>query len=406
MVTVPEPPHQRPAGVRETIASISSANISVGLVSFLFASTGPVALVIAAAAKGNLGETEIAAWLFGAFVLNSVFTIVFSAYFRQPLVFLFTMPGTVLVGQALTHMSFAEVVGAYLVTGVIVLGLGLARLVGRVMALVPMPIVMGMVSGVFLQFGLDWVRAFPEAFPVACSMTVAFFAIGAFPVVARMLPPMIVALVVGIAAAWGSGLLASVGPVPLTLELPHLVVPRWSWAAIAELSVPLAITVVAIQNAQGIAVLSAAGHRPPVDLVATVSGIGALITAMLGTVSTCLAGAVTGILVTGVEREKQYISAIVTGLLAMAFGVCAPVLARLSLAAPKPLIATLAGLAMLRILETAFISAFKGPYSFGALIAFLVTLSGIPIVNIGAPFWGLVFGVLASHLVDERRRPR
>ena len=49
-------------------------------------------------------------------------------------------------------------------------------------------------------------------------------------------------------------------------------------SAIAELSVPLAITVVAIQNAQGIAVLSAAGHRPPVDLVATVSGIGALIT--------------------------------------------------------------------------------------------------------------------------------
>jgi benzoate membrane transport protein len=108
--------------------------------------------------------------------------------------------------------------------------------------------------------------------------------------------------------------------------------------------------------------------------------------------------------VTGVERDKQYISAVVTGLLAMVFGICAPVLARLSLVAPKPLIATLAGLAMLKILEASFISAFKGQHSFGALIAFLITLAGVPILNIGAPFWG--FARARSNRERERHRDR
>ena len=60
-----------------------------------------------------------------------------------------------------------------------------------------------------------------------------------------------------------------------------------------------------------------------------------------------------------------------------------------------------AGLAMLKILQSAFDAAFKGPFQFGALISFLVTVAGIPILNVGAPFWGLVFGYLAARVFDE-----
>jgi benzoate membrane transport protein len=31
----------------------------------------------------------------------------------------------------------------------------------------------------------------------------------------------------------------------------------------------------------------------------------------------------------------------------------------------------------------------------------LVTLGGVPMFNIGAPFWGLVFGVAASLLIER-----
>ena len=64
-----------------------------------------------------------------------------------------------LVGPALTHLKWPEVVCAFLATGVLILLLGLTGWVKRVMAAIPMPIVMGMVAGVFLSFGLDLVHA-------------------------------------------------------------------------------------------------------------------------------------------------------------------------------------------------------------------------------------------------------
>ena len=62
---------------------------------------------------------------------------------------------------------------------------------------------------------------------------------------------------------------------------------------------------------------------------------------------------------------------------------------------------TLAGIALLKVLQGAFVSAFQGSFSLGALIAFMVTVSDLVLLNIGAPFWGLVFGCIAS-LVLER----
>ena len=71
------------------------------------------------------------------------------------------------------------------------------------------------------------------------------------------------------------------------------------------------------------------------------------------------------------------------------------------LATPPAFIATLAGLAMLRVLQSAFAVAFQGRFTLGALVTFLVTVADIPILNIGAPFWGLVIGYLLSRLLER-----
>ncbi len=382
--------------------ALNGATISNGVVAFVFAATAPMALVFAAAAKGGLGEADIAAWVFGGFFINGLISIGFCLAYRQPLVLLWTMPGTVLVGQALTHMTLPEVVGAYFVTGLLMLALGLSGIVRRIMQAIPMPIVMGMVAGVFLQFGIDWLLAFKHSFWIALPMSVVFFLLLASPRVARFLPPLIAALVVGIVASHLTGAIAPLDGVPLSFAPPRLVMPVFSWAAMAELVVPLAITVLAAQNGQGFAVLNQAGHEPPVDRVTVACGAGSLVTAAFGTASTCLTGPVSAILVVDTPREQQYASGVVLGVLAVAFGLTAPLLARLSLAVPRALIVTLAGLAMLKILQASFTAAFKGPYSFGALVSFLVTFASIPIFNIGAPFWGLVFGYLASRAFDEQ----
>lgn len=381
---------------------VSLVDVSNGVVGFVFAATVPVALILAALSKGGMaGESQLASWLFGGFVINGLLTIAFSLYFRQPLVFLWSIPGTVLVGQALTHLSWAEVVGAYLATGALVLALGLSGLVNAAMSAVPMPIVMAMVAGVFLQFGLDWIDAFRTNFWVAAVMTAVFVGLTAVPALARTIPPVIAALVAGLLVIFFTGGATLEHPFAFAIAAPQLTFPQFSWPAMIELVVPLAITVLVVQNGQGIAILTAAGHKPPVNKIAAACGIGAMLTSAVGTVSTCLGSLVMAIIVTGDRKDRHYVGALVLGLLGVVFGLAAPMIARLALAAPKALIGALAGLAMLKILQQAFTAAFAGRYRLSALVTFVITVSGATIMNIGAPFWGVVFGALFARLIER-----
>jgi len=102
-----------------------------------------------------------------------------------------------------------------------------------------------------------------------------------------------------------------------------------------ELVVPLAITVLVVQNGQGFAVLQAAGHHPPMTASKIVCGIGSLLSAAVGAVSSCLTGPTNALVTSSGERGRQYTAAMFTGLLAIAFSLAAPTFTRLMLAAPR-----------------------------------------------------------------------
>lgn len=389
-------------GPRRLLSDFGSLYASNAVAAFLFATTGPVAIILAVGSRGAMSESDVASFLFGAFFVNGLISILFSLLYRQPLIFLWTIPGAVLIGPALTHLSYLEVVGAFLATGVLMLLLGLSGWVRRAMDAVPMPIVMAMVAGVFLRFGVDFVRAFRDDFWLALAMTAAFFALSALPRLARVLPPLIGAVAAGAVAIWLLGSFRPPGGGMLfAFAHPNLYVPQFSWGAMVELVIPLAVTVIVIQNVQGVAVLAASGHQAPTNAAAAVCGAGSIVTAFVGTVSTCLTGPVNALLSGSGEKHRQYTAAVFFGLLVVAFGLLAPFFTRLLFATPPAFIATLAGLAMLRILQSAFIVSFRDRFSFGALVCFLVTVADVPIFNIGAAFWGLVFGIAASWLLER-----
>lgn len=106
-------------------AGFPAAELTNAFVSFLFAASAPVAIILSAGAKGGLSKSDIASWIFAAFAINGVLTIAMSMIYRQPLAFFWTIPGTVLVANALQHLTFAEVIGAYFITAALILGLGL-----------------------------------------------------------------------------------------------------------------------------------------------------------------------------------------------------------------------------------------------------------------------------------------
>ena len=360
-----------------------------------------MAIILTAGEAGHLTEADIASWLFGCFFINGLISLAFCLVYRQPLVFFWTIPGTVLVGQALHHLSFAQVIGAYYATGLLMLILGLTGWMRKCMNLLPMPIVMAMVAGVFLQFGLNLIYAIRDGFVIAAPMTATFVLLSAVGNLGRRLPPLIGALVIGIVVIALSGTFEMGGAPAHVLASPNLYTPEFSWPAMVELVLPLAITVLAAQNAQGFAVLEAVGHKPPVNMVTAACGIGSLIAATVGTVSTCLTGPVNAILASGGAKEKHYAAGVLVALLALPFGLFSPLFTRFMLAAPKAFIATLAGLALVRVLERAFVVSFKGSFTLGATVTFLVTVANVSILSIGAPFWGLVIGFAVSWALEK-----
>ncbi len=386
------------------VGDLFSHQLVNALVAFVFAVTGPVAIMLGVGAKTGLSNAELASWIFGAFSINGVISLVVSLIFRQPLIFLWTIPGCVLVGTATAHLSFPEVVGAYIIAGVLLAAIGLSGLLSRITDAIPMEIVMGMVAGVLLQFGLDWIGALTAMPLIAVPMTIAYFLIAAAPALARIFPPMIGALLTGVFAIYLSGQAQGLRPPSLEAFVPVTFEPVFTLNAALELVVPLAITVIFAQNAQGIVLLRAAGHRPPINAITTVCGLASIATAFVGTVSTCLTGPVNGILASSGQRQNHFIAAIVLALLFILFGLAAPTVTNLMISAPSGFIATLGGLALLNVLQGAFTASFSGRFPKSALIAFMVTVSGVEIANVGAPFWGIVAGLVAAWTLERAQR--
>ena len=75
-----------------------STHLANALVGFFFAASGPLAIILATGTKGGLIEADLASWVFGSLAINGVVSIAYSLAWRQPLVFFWTIPGTVLVG--------------------------------------------------------------------------------------------------------------------------------------------------------------------------------------------------------------------------------------------------------------------------------------------------------------------
>lgn len=396
-----EKPTARALRWRRAFADIGPGYLANGLIGFIFSATGPVAIILAVGTRGGLSQAELASWVFGVFFINGLLTLAMSWRYTMPLGFAWTIPGTVLVGPALQHLSFAEVIGAFYATSAVVLLMGLSGWVKRFMQALPMPIVMGMVAGVFLRFGLDLVRALHSDVAIAAPMVGAFLLLSAVPTLGRRLPPVIGALLAGALAIALLGRIDASTLASFTFAQPLVQAPVWSIAALVELVVPLAITVLVVQNGQGVAVLKAAGHEPPVNTIAVVCGIASALSAVVGAVSSCLTGPTNALLTSSGERERHYIGALCFGVLGVLFGLMAPTFTGLMLAAPAEFIMVLGGLAMLRVLQGAFLSSFNGKFSLGALISLLVTVADISLLNIGAAFWGLLAGFVVSWMMEK-----
>ena len=212
------------------------------------------------------------------------------------------------------------------------------------------------------------------------------------PAIGKRLPPVLAALAAGIAAVLIAKHGTPTAPVHFGLAHPTILFPEFSLRALLELVLPLTVTVIGIHNPQGFAVLEASNYKAPINALTLACGVGSVLSALVGSVPTCVTGPSNAVMCSSGRAERRFVSGIVYGLLFVGFGIFAPVAVGLSSTLPIAFIGVL-GLALFRALQSWMATAFGGDLSLGALTAFLVTSSGVSIFHIGAPLCALVFGV-------------
>jgi benzoate membrane transport protein len=207
-------------------------------------------------------------------------------------------------------------------------------------------------------------------------------------------------LAIGVAVAAASGDF-NLSHVHFEISGPLLTLPTFTINAAIGLALPLFVLTMTSQNAPGLAVLRNSGYNTPIDGPIAITGFFSILMAPFGGSGINLA-AITAAICTSHEAHhdpnRRYAAGVVTGAFYIIGGILSASAVSLFAGFPKALSATVAGLALLGAIGNSMAGAVAEPATRdAALVALLVTAADISLFGIGAPFWGLIFGMVV-HL--------
>jgi benzoate membrane transport protein len=395
-----ERPLSRPR-LRALYGDVNLAALTAGVTAFLWYAFGAVPLHLGVSDELGLDRAQTSSWIFIVWFTGAVASILLTLRYRQPIPITWSIPGLVYLGTLAGEYSFAELVGANLVAGLLILALGLVGVGRRIMAWLPLPIVLGMFAGSILEYVVRLVEVTVDDAVVAGS------AIGGYLVGRALANPRIPP--VGLAVV-GGGLAVVLADrataAPVAWELPTVQTPELavSFSAVIAVSVPLAVLAIGLGNVQGIGFLVAQGYRVPINAITVVVGVNSVVNAFFGGHQAIVAR--TGAAILGGRdagpMSQRYWANLVAASLTIVLALAAATVASLLQVLPATFIVALAGLAIFTALQDAVEKAFAGRLRFGAMVAFVVAATPFSYAGITSDFWAILAGLLASALVERR----
>ena len=383
---------------------LSLSAFVAGFVAVLVGFTSSVAIVFQAAQSFGATPAQITSWIWALGLGMGLCSLVPSLLLRKPVMVAWSTPGAAVLATAGAAGSFSmgEAVGAFMVCSLLVILVGATRGLERVADRIPMEIASALLAGVLARFGIQAFAAAQTALPLVLLM------VGTYLVARRMAAryAVVVTLVVGILWVLITGQMAW-SMEPVRLAMPVFVAPQWSVSAIVSLAIPLFVVTMASQNLPGMAVIRASGYELPVSRLITMTGWASLVLAPFGAFALNFS-AITAAICMGPEahedRSKRYTAAASCGAIYIVIGLFGALVTGLLTSFPKELVVAIAGIALLSTIGNGLASALRDErHREPALITFLVTLSGITLMDIGSAFWGVVVGSLALFVQQYKQ---
>lgn len=373
--------------------------IMAGLISVIVNYGGTFILVFQAAKVAGLSPELTASWVWSISIGVGVTGILLSGISREPIITAWSTPAAAFLVTTLATMSYAEAVGAYLISAAAFVALGLSGWFERVIRLIPPGVAAGLLAGILLQFGIR-----------------AFGGMSIDPLLAGLLIVVYIVLkrftaryaVVGILALGLAFLLlqnrVDLSGLELKFAAPVFTMPAFSLNALLSVALPLFMITLTGQYIPGMLVLRNDGFKTSANPIVTITGLGSLLMAPLGSHAFNIA-AITAAICTGREAHedpsKRWIAGIAAGVFYILVGIFGVTLAAVFMAFPATFITTLAGLALLGTIGGSLASAMADSKTREAsLITFLAASANIKMLGIGGAFWGLLIGLVAYAVLN------
>lgn len=385
----------RPADfIAPTIAALISVIVNYG---------GTFVLVFQAAQLAQLSPAQTASWVWSVSIGVGLTGAWLSYRYREPIITAWSTPGVAFLATVVPFTPYGEVIGAYVISAIGFILLGMSGAFERLVRLIPGGIAAGLLAGILLQFG---VNAFGGA---SADPLLVIVLVVSYAVLRRFTSRF---AVVGILTIGMTMLITQeridVQSIHLSLAAPVFQMPQFSVGSLLGVALPLFVITLTGQYMPGMLVLRNDGFKTSANPIVTITGLGSLIMAPFGAHAFNVA-AITAAICTGKDAHedpsKRYIAGLVCGILYITVGIFGVTLATLFMVLPRTFITTLAGLALLGAIGGSLANAMADARTREtALITFLATAANVTLLGVGGAFWGLVAGLVVHLLIHGGRK--
>ncbi|CAI8986590.1 Benzoate membrane transport protein [Pseudomonas chlororaphis] len=374
------------------------------LISVIVNYGGTFILVFQGAKAAGLSPEQTASWIWSISIGVGLTGAWLSYRYREPIITAWSTPGAAFLIAVLPSTPYPEMIGAFMLSAVGFVVLGMSGYFERVVKLIPPGIAAGLLAGILLRFGIGAFDGAGVDPLLVGALLLSYVLLRRFT--ARY--AIVGVLLIGIVLLLGLGQV-SFASLELKPALPVLTLPVFSLNALLSVALPLFLITLTGQYMPGMLVLRNDGFKTSANPILTTTGLGSLLMAPFGSHAFNVA-AITAAICTGKEAHeepaKRYLAGLACGVFYLLVGIFGSTLAALFLVLPATFITTLAGLALLGAIGGSLATALVEPSGREtALITFLATAANITLFGLGGAFWGLLAGLLAHGVMHGRLRP-
>lgn len=379
------------------------STVFAGAVTVMVGITSSLALVFQAAVASGATAAQMGSWVWALGLGMGVTCVGLSMRYRMPIVTAWSTSGAAMLIISAPGTPMAEVIGAFVLSSLLVTVVGFSGLFERFMDRVPLSLAAGMLAGVLLRLGVDVFVVMSNQLWLPLLMVLVYL------LAQRWWPRYAVVLTMLCGGAWAAGHgQVHLQDIDWQWAQPVWTTPQFSFSSCISLALPFFIVNMASQNIPGVASLRANGYSAPITPVIGWIGVVNLLLAPFGALSVNLA-AITASICSAPEAHpdpsKRYTAAMAAGVFYLLAGLAGASMVSLFAAFPQALVTVIAGIALFGTISNALATAMQDVQQRqAAFITFAVTASGFSLWGISSAFWGLVAGLLAWAL-SKRTAP-